>query len=343
MEPPSTPNIDPSELPELSFHAREWIASRHEMIAGAAERHLNQRAKNEVTRILRPLGAELSQIAGWADWIKRHHADPNDDDPDTINFLKDRTNAENSRWHYVDLPVDAFEYSREAYAHFTRDDDVVQMISASVVVLMGKSNRFSELNALRLVVHLTGDVHQPLHVGCGYVGDKNGKPLLVRDPSAAQGLKSDRGGNELILPIGAGISLHSHWDGLGEVPPAHQDVAVRTRLRPQHVDKLSNMIALRSPTSGAARVTHAGPPEKWAVRWATSSVLLAREAYRSLEISGLHGGSRPSPSPHGPTANTFDVNWEGRAAYDARCYPIANEQLKNAAANLAELLNAIWS
>ena len=35
-------------------------------------------------------------------------------------------------------------------------------------VLEGKSNKFTPAQALRVLVHLVEDVHQPLHVGTGY-------------------------------------------------------------------------------------------------------------------------------------------------------------------------------
>src|SRR3954463_8159920 len=194
-----------------SLYDREfWAISRHELIGGAAEDLLSSQAREQVRRILEPLTADsLSDIAGWADTVKRRRPRPNDDE-DTRAFLEDSRNAKNDTWHYVNVPLGTEEYSRERYPAFTGDEDVVQMIREAVLVLKKKSNRFSELNALRLVVHLVGDVHQPVHVGCCYLEKTGGTVTLVTDPdeAATKHLPHDQGGNKLILPVGTGgISL----------------------------------------------------------------------------------------------------------------------------------------
>ena len=98
---------------------------------------------------------------------------------------------------------------------FTRSDDVVQMYRHCVLVLKGTSNRFSEVNALRLVGHLVGDIHQPLHIGCSFIDDSTTPPTMVFDQATivSKNLKkkSDTGGNKIKLP-NAG-SMHSFWDG----------------------------------------------------------------------------------------------------------------------------------
>jgi hypothetical protein len=91
---------------------------------------------------------------------------PGDDD-ETVAFLNDPKNKAQDTWHYVNIPALAENYDREKYPDFTRDDDVVQMTLQAINVLQGRSDRFSELNALRLITHYVGDLHQPIHVGCG--------------------------------------------------------------------------------------------------------------------------------------------------------------------------------
>ena len=41
-------------------------------------------------------------------------------------------------------------------------------IGAAVDVLEGKSERFTKIQALRILVHLVADVHQPFHAVSGY-------------------------------------------------------------------------------------------------------------------------------------------------------------------------------
>src|SRR5262245_14174381 len=210
-----------------------WAISRHELIAGVAARLLEQHASAEVARILAPLGAQssLEDIAGWADQIKGLSADDGGD-PDTIQFLTDFPNDASRDWHYVNLPLGVRNYAEAAELGFTREDDVVQMIGESVRVLQGNSNIMSKLNALRWLVHLVGDVHQPIHVGCGFVSTTDNVPQLVRDPQQIiqNNLSHDRGGNNLVLPVSGAVNLHSYWDSrlegeIGEHTDEHADAA----------------------------------------------------------------------------------------------------------------------
>ncbi|WP_309972007.1 S1/P1 nuclease [Variovorax guangxiensis] len=344
------------------FGQEFWGIDRHELIAGAAQQLLTERAREKVERITSPLGSgvRLAELAGWADRIKRRAPAPGDD-LDTVAFLNDPRNRQQDRWHYVNLPLDATGYSRERYPSFTRDDDVVQTIMAGIRVLAGESDRFSELNALRLVVHCVGDVFQPIHVGCSYLDLETNPPQLVFDPevAASRNLRSDTGGNALLLPLGTkGVSLHSYWDGrlggrvvLDEIAPdamdaavaaaeadeatavvAESDIAIDEATRREFVDKL--MALMPAPAGAAfAAAPLPDPLESWPVAWAADSLVAAREAYRSLSID----------RPAGSTGRSFFVRWEGQEAYVARCKPIVVQRLTAAARGLADLLNGVWS
>ncbi|AKH42075.1 hypothetical protein FHS61_002391 [Altererythrobacter atlanticus] len=95
---------------------------------------------------------------------------------------------ESSAWHYVTLPdgtdADTFphppegdaETALEKFAAVLRDDNV---------------SREEKALALRFVVHLAGDLHQPLHAGNG----------------------NDRGGNDVkVIWFGEPNNLHWVWD-----------------------------------------------------------------------------------------------------------------------------------
>jgi len=330
-----------------------WGISRHELIAGAAARLLERRASAEVTRILAPLGAQTSllEIAGWADQIKGRSAEDGGD-PDTIQFLTDFPNDASRDWHYVNLPLGVENYAVAAQLGFTRDDDVVHMLGESARVLQGNSNIMSKLNALRWVVHLVGDIHQPIHVGCGFVSTTDNVPRLVHDPQQIiqNNLKHDRGGNNLVLPVSGAVSLHSYWDSrlegnIDEHADEHADeetpdsvtFAVRTddstsqELKDRFINKLVRMVerdkAVRSSAAAPANVT---PHDQWAEQWANNSLAEAREAYKSLSIVRRLSGGK------------FKVSWEGKATYDTRCRPIVSQNLTSAAQHLADLLNATW-
>src|SRR5262249_8313892 len=166
--------------------------------------------------ILEPLAlVGLADVASWADTVKFRGPRP-DDDPETRAFLNDPRNTENARWHYANLPACAAGYDRHRYPTFTRDDDIVQILGQCLRVVFGESSRLSIMNALRLVAHLVGDVHQPLHVGCSFLLKNGHNPVqLTLDPEVAlqQGWESDQGGNCLMLPLPGGrVTLHEYWD-----------------------------------------------------------------------------------------------------------------------------------
>jgi subtilisin family serine protease len=330
-----------------------WAISRHELIAGVAARLLERHASAEVARILAPLGAQasLETIAGWADQIKG--LSPEDGgDPDTIQFLIDFPNDASRDWHYVNLPLGVKNYAEAAELGFTRDDDVVQMLSESARVLQGISNIMSELNALRWIIHLVGDVHQPIHVGCGFVSTTDSVPQLVRDPQRIiqNNLSHDRGGNNLVLPVSGNVSLHSYWDSrlegeIDEHTDEHADAAAfgsvtfaermndstNHELKDRFIDKLARMVERdKARRRGIVAPANGALPDQWAEQWANDSLVGAQKAYESLRIvRRLNGGK-------------FKVSWEGKAAYDARCRPIVSQKLTLAAQHLADLLNAIW-
>ncbi|MCY7376641.1 MAG: S1/P1 nuclease, partial [Pyrinomonadaceae bacterium] len=322
-------SVDDGELtmPDGTLFGVEfWGISRHELIGGAAMAFLSNRARTEVERILAPINKiGLEDIAGWADRLRGAIPNP---DPETTAFLADNRNRTRGTWHYVNLPHGVSGYSREEYPQFTRSDDVVQMIRHCVLVLKGESDRFSELNALRWLTHLVGDVHQPIHVGCGYLDESSNPARLVFDPEfiTENNLDHDRGGNRIKLP-NAG-SLHSFWDSrllpedeadepqadeptaAGESDFDNTDADVSPELKKRFIQKLVDRVKSKSlDAADAAEADEPAsdldglPPEDWATVWATDSIRHARQAYQSLRIvENLPNGD-------------FRVEWEGREAY----------------------------
>lgn len=349
-------DLDETSAPELTkpdgaLYEREfWAIQRHELIAAVADELMGNKARAQVRRILEPLDlVELSQIAGWADTVKRRGA-RDDDDEFTREFLDDADrNGANDTWHYVNMPLDAEEYSLERYPDFARPDDVVQIINESVRVLKGNSDRFSEVNALRLLTHLVGDVLQPVHCGCGYIDKSGAVAKIARDPVkiANKHLKHDQGGNKLILPVGTnGVSIHSYWDSRlgGSNPDIHDPESdgaegdavssvVTPHLKERFVNKLRTMVEQDPGLSGGAEgEADAAPVEVWAEGWATDSLIAARSAYQGLKITG----------PNANNGSNYDVSWNGREEYDNRCKPLVIERMKLAASNLARMLDQIW-
>ncbi|MCV2419298.1 S1/P1 nuclease [Paucibacter sp. DJ2R-2] len=154
-----------------SAPAQAWGAEGHRLVASVAEQGLSPAARAEVQRLLAlEPGSTLASISTWAD----EHRSP-----------------QTGPWHYVNFPRDggcSFEPTRDC------EDGacVVGAIERQVEVLKNaRATDEARLKALKYVVHLVADVHQPLHAG----------------------FADDRGGNSYqVQGFGRGSNLHSLWD-----------------------------------------------------------------------------------------------------------------------------------
>jgi len=154
-------------LNAASAHA--WGADGHRLIAELAESQLTPAAAAEVGRLLSlEPGSTMVSVSTWADEIRRPASAP---------------------LHYVNLPADDCTYVRQRDCADGRC--LVEAINEQVLILRSKANDARRLVALKWVIHLVGDIHQPLHVG----------------------LASDKGGNQFqVRAFGRGSNLHAVWD-----------------------------------------------------------------------------------------------------------------------------------
>jgi hypothetical protein len=299
-------------MPNTQLPQPRFSAPRHRTIGELADDFLSAKARKEVQKLLKKVKATtLKDIATWADDIKpTSHKVPTD--KETKKFLAKF--PETREWHFVDLPIDATGYDVNKYAAFIKAEDVVHIATDCINILTGHSTKFSKPNALRWLVHLIGDIHQPLHIACSYIDYSGTKPKLIfkRDEILSKNLlqKSDRGGNKINLPIGTtGKPLHSYWDG--DLPKKDDSFTGATYDPPPAVpiNKLKDL------------------PEEWV----GDNVKFAKEAYKGLKVlrkNVLH-----------PTY--IDVSWT-KTEYDKRNVPLIKSLSLKAANRLAFLLNTIF-
>ena len=146
-------------------------------------------------------------------------------------------------WHYVDVPIGLPTYD----PHFCRKRGcVVSKVEELSERLRDPTlSRAEQQTALRLLVHLVEDLHQPLHVGDH--GDRGGNDFFVRFFRAKK-------------------NLHQLWD-VGILEHAGQDEAA-----------LAHRLEELATPSACLAWSH-GSPETWA----TESLRLAQQAYRDPE------------------------------------------------------------
>src|SRR5437773_2720564 len=193
-----------------------WGPDGHEAVGKIASLRVKQHTADRIAQILKP-GETLANISNWADFVKNRIGE-HDADADTDAFLQDVTHNKDTRdWHFDDLPLGCTNYN--TCTGFTPANDVVHLINICIKTLQGHpdpNQPLSPRNALRLLVHFMGDIHQPLRVGAGYINE-NGpdhKIVIVTDPQAItqNHFPKDQGANLLIIDNDK-KNLHSFWDG----------------------------------------------------------------------------------------------------------------------------------
>jgi hypothetical protein len=138
--------------------ARAWGRKGHIIIASIAAKHLSPRARHAVAQLLPD--QRLIDVANWADDIRAER-------PDT------------EFWHFVDIDLADNRYDAARDCRPTPHGDCVIAATERFKRVLADSNRTQNerAEALRFLVHLIGDVHQPLH--CSDHHDAGGNDVEV--------------------------------------------------------------------------------------------------------------------------------------------------------------------
>ncbi|MFZ6846070.1 S1/P1 nuclease [Undibacterium sp. RuTC16W] len=320
-------------LPQLAF---AWGADGHQTVGAIADNMLaGTKAASKVKSLLGT--RTLEQISVWADCAKG--ISPEKDfaytvtgrfaecqpfeNPEDIqafaDFVRRNNNACNpgadeetchKQYHYTDISLQHDHY-KTGFAG-TNDHDIVNAIQATIAVLRGQKapapfNIKDEREALMLLTHYVGDIHQPLHVGSIFL-DADGK-IINPDDKGLDKTTNTIGGNALQCPCG---NLHSLWDDL-----------------PQNFKRGRMNDFLTKKAKTIAKDT--APPEQWAVLWADDAIRNARIVFAGAQFSER-------------TPNVKGNNWSIALplAYERTMAQVKEESLTKAGAHLAQLLQTIW-
>lgn len=155
----------------LNTNASEdyWSATGHRVVGKIADNYLSGKAKREVKKLLKR--QSLAFASTYADEIKSDS-----------RYNKFYT------WHYINMPLDSdYESSKK-----NPEGDLVTGIEYCIKIIKDK-NAADDDKAfyLKLLIHLIGDLHQPMHVG----------------------LEEDKGGNDFKVQwFYKDSNLHRVWD-----------------------------------------------------------------------------------------------------------------------------------
>lgn len=177
-----------------------WGAYGHRMIAAIAEKVIQPETKKKIEKLLEERSS-LEEISNWADEVR---------------WKRRRT----AKWHYVNIPKNRNIY--DPHLDCPKGGCLVSKIEDFTKTLAVPSAKQEEREeALKYLVHFTGDLHQPLH--CGY--------------------REDRGGNNVKVKFaGRKTNLHEVWDTLilaRDIMKFENYVDKLTkRLSPQDIEKM---------------------------------------------------------------------------------------------------------
>jgi hypothetical protein len=206
----------------MASPALAWGEYAHRLTARIANAELNPKARAEVRRILAAGGTRvdtpscrLASIEDASVW------------PDCARSLGDAF-AYSSAWHYQNISVCA---AFDIGAACPDGNCVTAQIPRQLAIAADRRKpAAARARALAFVVHFTGDMHMPLHIGD----------------------KGDRGGNNIRADYGAemphGMNLHRIWDS---------ELAV-------HALNEQPAITRNSPTAAQRRLWASGTVAEWA-------------------------------------------------------------------------------
>lgn len=152
-----------------SVAAFGWGPTGHRVTGYIAEKYLSKKAKKELERILN--GQSMAMASTWMDDIRSDS---------TYDYMAD--------WHWVTIQDgQTYEQSEK-----NPKGDIIQTLERIVTALKSKKlSSKEETEYIKILIHLVGDIHQPLHVGGG----------------------DDRGGNNVkVTWFREDSNLHRVWD-----------------------------------------------------------------------------------------------------------------------------------
>lgn len=144
----------------ISFQSSAWGSLGHRIVGQIAESYLTPKAKLEVMKIL---GTEsIAMASNWPDFIKSDS---------TMSYL--------SPWHYLNLKG-GLTYT-EVQDFLKTDTTVTAYTRINFLVKELKNKQLPKDKKafyLKLLIHIVGDIHQPLHVG--RLDDRGGNNIRVQ-------------------------------------------------------------------------------------------------------------------------------------------------------------------
>jgi len=140
----------------VTLNVFAWGVTGHRATGLIAEQYLTAKAKKKIHQLLN--GESLAMASNWMDEIKSDS---------TYNYMYD--------WHWVTIETgQTYDQSKK-----NPKGDVIMTLEKIITELKThKLDPKKEVEYLKMLVHLVGDIHQPFHVGC--CDDQGGNKIKVK-------------------------------------------------------------------------------------------------------------------------------------------------------------------
>lgn len=166
-------NIIPFAVVITAITFISWGVVGHRSIAKIAENHLTYKAKLSITNLLRTETIPLVSTYS-----------------DEVRSIKEFSYT--APWHYVNPPR-GLNY--DEFVNYLKSDTTANIYNALLKMEQQlrnpNSTKEDKVFALKFIIHLVGDLHQPFHVGRG----------------------EDQGGNKIKVKFrGRETNMHALWD-----------------------------------------------------------------------------------------------------------------------------------
>jgi len=152
----------------VAFGLISWGFKGHRAVATIAQNHLNASVAYVASAYLK--GEQMEEVSTWADENRAPKTAP---------------------WHYINLPLGL---SRDAFVKAVQESDnnvYTAILKTEATLKDANASAEAKNEAMKYLIHLVGDAHQPMHVS----------------------RKEDKGGNTIQLRFdNKGTNLHSLWD-----------------------------------------------------------------------------------------------------------------------------------
>jgi len=281
-----------------------WFDTGHKIVAAIAYEEFNADERAAIDAILKKHPSYMS-------WTNEFAARPREIGLGQFVFMEAGTWPDEIRdnddprthpaWHYIDYPLRPPHFPDKPAPQ--PDDDVVFGIKKSAEILENiHSAKRRQAEHLSWLIHLVGDIHQPLHCSS----------LFNNTFKAPEG---DRGGNSFYVKMQTNsanpVKLHALWDGL-----------VGTGSDADNLLKKARNFVSKNARSGFPPGTFTATPLQWSKEGRQLSLSRAYEPLPALDGTKLH----PVVVPPGYLDGIRDL---------------AQKQVSLAGYRLADLLRAI--